>query len=76
MLIVEWTYVRQSLRAHELLRLLIRLVPDAAVEHDLGAVAARCRYLRRCRVLGHTHDGSNAVDLRGEGDTLRVIASR
>ena len=69
------TYVSPSV-ANELLRLLVRLVPDVAVQHDFGAVALRGGDLGRRRVRGHADDRANAVDLRRERDALRVIAGR
>ena len=51
--VVERMDVGQPAVADELFRLLVGLVPDRAVQHDLRAVAARRRNLRRRRVLGH-----------------------
>ena len=62
--------------AHQLLRLLVGLVPDRAVQHDLGAVALRRRDLGRRRVRRHADDRADAVDLRRERHALRVIAGR
>ena len=45
LLVVERMHVGQSLVAHQLLRLLVRLVPDRAVQHDLRAVSPRRRDL-------------------------------
>ncbi len=58
----------------ELLRLLVGLVPDRAVQHDLGAVAFRGFDLRRRRVGRHADDGVDAVDPRGQRHALRVVA--
>ena len=68
--------VCEALRAHQFFRLLVRLIPDRAVQHHLGAVAFRRGDLRRRRVLGHAHDGANSVNLRGQCDTLSVIPRR
>ena len=74
--IVERVHVGQPAIADELLRLLVGIVPDRAVQHDFGAVAARRRDLRRRRVLGHDDHRADAVDARGERHALRVIAGR
>ena len=47
LLVVERVDVGQPFVANQLLCLLVRLVPDGAVQDDLRAVAARCRDLRR-----------------------------
>ena len=60
--VVERMHVGEAAIADQLLRLLVGLVPDRAVQHDLRAVAARRRDLRRRGVLGHHDDGLDAVD--------------
>src|SRR5581483_678484 len=74
--IVEGVNVGVAALGDELLGLLVRVVPDLPVQHDLGAVGLRRGDFRRRRVLRHAHDGMNAVNLRGERDTLRMIAGR
>src|SRR5262249_22913709 len=59
-----------------LLRLLVGLVPDPAVQDDLGPVALRRGDLGRRGVLGHADDRADSVDLRRQGDSLRVVSRR
>ena len=72
--IVERMNVGEPPLDHELVRFFVGLVPDGAVEDDLGAVPARRRYFRRGRVLGHHDDRVHPVHPCRQRDALRVIA--
>ena len=76
LLVVERVDVGESFGSHQLLRLLIGVIPDGAVENDLRAVGPGGGDLRRCGVGGHADHGPDAVDLRGERDALGMIAGR
>src|SRR5439155_5185744 len=74
--IVERMDVREAALDDELLRPLVRLIPDRPVQHHFGAVATRRGHFGQRRVLGHHDDGVHAVQLRGQRDALRVVAGR
>ena len=69
LLVVERMDVGVAALGDELLRLLVGLVPDRAVQHDLGAVGARRLDLRRRGVLRHADDRLDAVALRAASAT-------
>ncbi len=66
--------VGQPALRHQLLRLLIRFVPDRAVQDDFGAVPTCGGDLGGRRILGHAHNRVHAVQLRGKGHALRVVS--
>ena len=74
--VVERMHIGQAAVSDELLCFLVRVVPDRAVQNDLGAVAARGGDFRGRRILGHDDHGLDAVDAGGKRDSLCMIARR
>ena len=75
-LVVERVDEGQALLVGELQRVLARLVEGVAVQHDLGAEAARALDLDHRRRQRHHDHRAQAQPLRVVRHTLRVVAGR